>query len=114
MYLCMLEILLFLDHLHLKPMNEYSLHSALKNWYSLLGDKFEVKMNNFVVDIVRAHACMQKRACTTGLGVCASSGPRLRNGNQLLSSLHVPSVATSSSEDIVTVRLGKILFIQNF
>ncbi len=54
MYLCMLEILLFLGHLRLKLMNEYSLHSALKNWYSLPGDRFEVKIDNFIVDIVRA------------------------------------------------------------
>ena len=54
MYLCMLEILLFLWHLRLKLMNEYSLHSALKNWYALPGDRFEVKIDNFIVDIVRA------------------------------------------------------------
>ena len=34
-------------------MNEYSLHSAIKNWYSLPGDKFEVRIDGFIVDIVR-------------------------------------------------------------
>jgi len=34
-------------------MNEYSLHSAIKNWYSLPGDKFEVRIDDFIVDIVR-------------------------------------------------------------
>ena len=34
-------------------MNEYSLHSAIKNWYSLPGDKFEVRVDEFIVDIVR-------------------------------------------------------------
>ena len=34
-------------------MNEYSLHSAIKNWYSLPGDKFEVRVDDFIVDIVR-------------------------------------------------------------
>ena len=37
----------------LKLMNEYSLHSAIKNWYSLPGDKFEVSIDAFIVDIVR-------------------------------------------------------------
>jgi len=34
-------------------MNEYSLHSEIKNWYSLPGDMFEVKVDNFIIDIVR-------------------------------------------------------------
>ena len=37
----------------LKLMNEYSLHSAIKNWYSLPGDRFEVRVDDFIVDIVR-------------------------------------------------------------
>lgn len=37
----------------LKLMNEYSLHSAIKNWYSLPGDRFEVRVDEFIVDIVR-------------------------------------------------------------
>ena len=32
---------------------ESSLHSALKKWYFLEGDKLEAKVNGFVVDIVR-------------------------------------------------------------
>ena len=34
-------------------MNEHSLHSAVKQWYALPGDKFEVSVEDFVVDIVR-------------------------------------------------------------
>ena len=34
-------------------MNEYSLHSAIKKWYSLPGDRFEVKIDDYVVDILR-------------------------------------------------------------
>jgi hypothetical protein len=34
-------------------MNESSLHSAIKEWYSLPGDKFEVKIGRYVADIVR-------------------------------------------------------------
>lgn len=34
-------------------MNEHSLHSEIKNWYSLPGDRFEVKVDEFIVDIVR-------------------------------------------------------------
>jgi hypothetical protein len=33
--------------------NERSLHAAIKEWYSCSGDRFEVKVDNFVVDIVR-------------------------------------------------------------
>ena len=38
-------------------MNEHSLHSEIKNWYSLPGDRFEVKIDDFIVDIVR-HALL--------------------------------------------------------
>lgn len=34
-------------------MNESSLHSAIKEWYSLPKDKFEVKISQYVADIVR-------------------------------------------------------------
>lgn len=34
-------------------MKETSLHSSIKEWYSLPGDRFEVKVGNFVIDIVR-------------------------------------------------------------
>jgi hypothetical protein len=34
-------------------MNEYSLHSDIKKAYSLPGDQFEVKIGNYIVDILR-------------------------------------------------------------
>jgi hypothetical protein len=34
-------------------LNEKSLHAALKTWYAQPGDRFEVKVEGFVVDIVR-------------------------------------------------------------
>ena len=34
-------------------MNEFSLHSEIKKWYSLPGDKFEVRLGNYIVDILR-------------------------------------------------------------
>jgi hypothetical protein len=34
-------------------LNEKPLHAALKEWYAQPGDKFEVSVNGFVVDIVR-------------------------------------------------------------
>ncbi len=34
-------------------MNEHSLHSEVKNWYSMPGDKIEVEIDGFVVDILR-------------------------------------------------------------
>ena len=45
--------LIILCHMLLKLMNQYSLHSAIKNWYSLPGDRFEVRVDDFIVDIVR-------------------------------------------------------------
>lgn len=34
-------------------MTEYSLHSAIKEWYAISGDKIEVKVEDFVIDILR-------------------------------------------------------------
>jgi hypothetical protein len=34
-------------------MTEYSLHSAIKDWYRVSGDEVEVKVGDFVVDILR-------------------------------------------------------------
>jgi hypothetical protein len=34
-------------------MTEYSLHSNIKNWYMLPGDELEVRVEDFIVDIVR-------------------------------------------------------------
>ncbi|UCE29000.1 MAG: hypothetical protein JSV85_07020 [Candidatus Bathyarchaeota archaeon] len=34
-------------------MNEFSLHSAIKQWYSVSGDKFEVNVEDFIVDVVQ-------------------------------------------------------------
>ena len=34
-------------------MNEHSLHSAIKDWYSLPNDRFEVKIDGFIIDILR-------------------------------------------------------------
>ena len=34
-------------------MNEHSLHSTIKNWYSIPGDEFEVKIDDFIIDIKR-------------------------------------------------------------
>ena len=40
-------------------MNQHSLHSAIKDWYSLPGDKFEVKIDDFIIDIVRDHLLIE-------------------------------------------------------
>ena len=34
-------------------MNEHSLHSAIKDWYSLPKDRFEVRIDGFIIDILR-------------------------------------------------------------
>jgi hypothetical protein len=34
-------------------MTEYSLHSEIKDWYKISGDELEVKVEDFVVDILR-------------------------------------------------------------
>ena len=34
-------------------MNEHSLHSEIKEWYTVPGDKIEVKIDDFIIDIAR-------------------------------------------------------------
>ncbi len=34
-------------------MNEHSLHSAIKEWYSLPNDRLEVRIDGFIIDILR-------------------------------------------------------------
>jgi hypothetical protein len=43
----------------LKIMNEYSLHSDVIELYSLSGDRFEVKLDNYVVDILRGQLVIE-------------------------------------------------------
>lgn len=40
-------------------MNEYSLHSDIKRIYSLPGDHFEVKLDNYIVDILRGQLVIE-------------------------------------------------------
>jgi hypothetical protein len=40
-------------------MNEFSLHSEIKKVYSIPGDQFEVKLDNFVVDILRGNLVIE-------------------------------------------------------
>ena len=54
----MLAILLLID-VHLDLMNEHSLHLAIKRWYSIPGDEFEVNINDFIVDIVRGNLLIE-------------------------------------------------------
>ncbi len=40
-------------------MNEYSLHSEIKRFYSLPGDRFEVKLDDYIVDILRGQLAIE-------------------------------------------------------
>jgi hypothetical protein len=40
-------------------MNEYALHSEIKRIYSLPGDKFEVKLDDYIVDILRGQLVIE-------------------------------------------------------
>lgn len=40
-------------------MNEHSLHSAIKNWYSLPNDEIEVNIGGFVVDVTRGNLLIE-------------------------------------------------------
>ena len=44
-------------------LNEGPLHAALKKWYSQPGDRFEVPVEGFVVDIVRDDLLLEIQAC---------------------------------------------------
>jgi hypothetical protein len=34
-------------------MTEHSLHADIKNWYSVMGDKVEAKLDDFIIDVVK-------------------------------------------------------------
>lgn len=40
-------------------MNEYSLHSEIKNYYAVFGDQFEVKLGSYVIDIARENLLIE-------------------------------------------------------
>jgi hypothetical protein len=40
-------------------MNEFSLHSEIKKAYSIPGDQFEVKLDNYIVDIFRGNLAIE-------------------------------------------------------
>lgn len=40
-------------------MNEFSLHSEIKKVYSLPGDRFEVKLDNYIVDLLRENLIIE-------------------------------------------------------
>ncbi len=40
-------------------MNEFSLHSEIKKAYSLPGDQFEVKLDNYIVDLLRENLVIE-------------------------------------------------------
>ena len=52
-YLYMLANFFTLQPYTSRLMNEHSLHSDIKEWYSIPGDNFEVKVDNFVIDVAR-------------------------------------------------------------
>ena len=43
----------------LKVMNEYAIHSEIKRFYSLPGDHFEVKLDKYIVDILRGQLVIE-------------------------------------------------------
>lgn len=47
-------------------MGEHSLHAALKEWYARPGDRFEVKVDGFLIDIVRGDLLIEIQ--TRGFG----------------------------------------------
>jgi len=40
-------------------MNEHSLHSAIKDWYSVPKDRFEVRVDGFIIDILRENLLIE-------------------------------------------------------
>jgi len=44
---------------HIGTLNEKPLHAALKSWYSRPGDQLEVRVDNFVIDIVRGEQLIE-------------------------------------------------------
>ena len=44
---------------HIGLLNEKPLHAALKAWYAQPGDRFEVPLDGFVIDIVRDNVLLE-------------------------------------------------------
>jgi hypothetical protein len=40
-------------------MTEYSLHSAIKDWYMVSGDALEVKVDDFIIDVLRGELLIE-------------------------------------------------------
>ena len=40
-------------------MTEYSLHSEIKHWYMASGDKLEVKVDDFIIDVLRENLLIE-------------------------------------------------------
>lgn len=39
--------------------NEYSLHSSIKSWYAMPGDRFEAKVDGYIIDMVRDYLLIE-------------------------------------------------------
>ena len=62
---------------HIGTLNEGSLHAALKRRYAEPGDRFEVALDGFVVDIVRGEETMDELLIEVQTGAFGSMGTKL-------------------------------------
>lgn len=67
---------------HIGTLNEGSLHAALKDWYAKPGDRFEVPLNGFVIDIVRENLLIEVQ--TSSFKSMGRKLDRLLEGHQIL------------------------------
>lgn len=51
---------------HIGTLNEGSLHAALKDWYAVPGDEFEVPLQGFVIDIKRGDQLIEIQTSSFG------------------------------------------------
>jgi hypothetical protein len=71
-----------LDEPHIGTLNEGSLHAALKARYAQPGDRFEVALNGFVIDIQRADRLIEIQ--TSAFGAMGRKFDRLLDEHRIL------------------------------
>jgi len=53
------DVVYILEHSGININNEKSLHSSIKQWYAIPGDRLEVKVDKYIIDLVREDSLIE-------------------------------------------------------
>lgn len=53
------DVVYILEHSGININNEKSLHSSIKQWYAVPGDRLEVKLDKYIIDLVREDSLIE-------------------------------------------------------